>query len=143
MRTMSETQLRVGARVGGGPEPGYEWDVWYLVRADREARQVLQNLHRYEHMKDQFRDLAGHASPSRSDTLEIDAIGDFFELKDKGGVLFPLNIRAFFGVDGSRKAIIVLGLIHKQNNGPTPIGDRKLMERRWRAYKAGRLGYPN
>lgn len=51
-----------------------------------------------------------------------------------------MNIRVFFGVDSASRALIVLGVIKKQNNGPTPLGDKVRMRRRWRNYRAGEYG---
>jgi hypothetical protein len=39
-------------------------------------------------------------------------------------------------------AIVVLGAIFKQNNGPTPFGTKKMIKRRKRKYLAGDYSAP-
>ncbi|HEY1785292.1 MAG TPA: hypothetical protein VGG30_07065 [Pirellulales bacterium] len=50
-------------------------------------------------------------------------------------------MRIFYGVDKQRRQIVVLGLIKKKNNGPTLLGDKVRMRRRWRRYQTGDFGY--
>ncbi len=59
---------------------------------------------------------------------------DYFEIRDKGGILHKINVRLFFFVHKPTRHIVVLGAIKKENNGPTPIGDRLTMRRRRRLY---------
>jgi hypothetical protein len=87
-------------------------------------------------------ELARQDDPTHCETISLDAVEDFHELRDWGGVLGGLNVRLFFGVDKSNRAIVVIGLIKKQNNGPTPIGDKIRMRRRWRKYLRGEYGKP-
>jgi hypothetical protein len=70
----------------------------------------------------------------------VDAVGDFHELRDKGGVLGGINLRIFFLVHKPKGAIVVLGAIKKQNNGQTPLGDKLRMARRMRKYLNGDYG---
>jgi hypothetical protein len=63
-------------------------------------------------------------------------------LRDTGGVLGGLNVRVFFCLDKKRSALVVLGTIKKQNNGPTPKGARIRMARRKRKYFNGEFGEP-
>lgn len=136
---MAKRQLRVGVRVGGGPPPGYEWNVWFLNLAYRETSGVFSDA-QYRHLALQVQELARHEKPSHPPTLDVDKIEDFYELRDKGGVLGPLNARVFWGLDKEARAIVVIGAIAKQNNGPTPQGDKVRMRRRWRKYKKGEYG---
>jgi hypothetical protein len=55
-------------------------------------------------------------------------------------VLGRINLRVFFRVDKDKAAIVVLGVITKQNNGPTSNGDKLRMKRRNRKYLAGDYG---
>jgi phage-related protein len=48
-----------------------------------------------------------------------------------------MNVRVFFFVHKPRSAIVVLGAIKKQNDGPTPKGDKIRMARRMRMYLNG------
>jgi hypothetical protein len=95
----------------------------------------------YKHLELQVKELAREAEPTACETVDVRAIEDFYEIRDKGGVLGKANIRVFFGVDHKRRALIVLGVIKKQNDGPTPLGDKVRMRRRWRYYAAGEYGW--
>ena len=100
----------------------------------------------YEHIAMQLKDLATHNDPTHSETLSVRAMTpeDFHELRDKGGVLGKTNVRVFFGIDKSRRAIVVLGCIKKQNDGPTPQGDSIRMRRSLADVQvAGNLRMPN
>jgi hypothetical protein len=94
----------------------------------------------YVHFAQQFKELAQSSDPTHSDTISLDKIEDFYEMRDKGGVLGPLNVRIFFDVDAGKRAIVAVGAIKKQNNGPTPQGDKIRMRRRCRQYRNGELG---
>jgi hypothetical protein len=128
--------LKTGVNRGSGPPPGYQWNVWILDRAFREASEFL-NEAQYAHLAEQVKALARQSDPTHSDTISLDAIEDFHELRDWGGILYPLNVRIFFGVDKSLRAIVILGVIDKRNNGPTPQGDKIRMRGRWRRYGQG------
>lgn len=69
----------------------------------------------------------------------MDQVEDFYELRDKGGILGGLNVRVVFALDRGRRALLVLGAIKKQNDGPTPKGDKVRMRRRKRLYDGGQL----
>jgi hypothetical protein len=124
---------------GQGRPPGYQWNVWVLDLAYREATEFL-NKAQYRHLALQVRELATENDPTHSNTISIDAIEEFYELRDWGGILHPRNVRLFFGVDHNARAIVILGAIDKKNNGPTRIGDRIRMRRRWRKYRDGDYG---
>jgi hypothetical protein len=138
---LARDQIRVGVNQGGGPPPGYLWNVWILVLAQSEARKFLTRA-LYAYLALQVQQLAQEVSPSHAKQLSIDAIEDFHELRDWGGLLYPFNVRVFFGIDAARRAIVVLGVIAKKNDGPTPQGDKIRMRRRWRKYRDGDFGYP-
>jgi hypothetical protein len=132
-------QIKIGVKKGGGPPPGYEWNVWILDAAFEDAMDFLSPL-QYEHMAELVRDLATHSDPTQSDALSLDKIETFHELRDWGGVLCGLNVRLFYGVDKKSRGIVVLGIIAKKNNGATLVPDRVLMRNRWRKYKRGEYG---
>ena len=138
---MKKKQIKVGVSQGGGAPPGYEWSVWILACAFNEARDLYTEA-QYEHLALQVQELARHADPTHSDILSIDKIESFYELRDKGGVLGNINARVFYGVDKTERGLVVLGTIKKQNNGPTPLGDKVRMRRRWRKYQNGDYGVP-
>lgn len=133
--------VKVGVEKGGGPPPGYVWNVWILDLAFEEAMSYLTQ-DQYQHVAMQFKELAREIDPSHPATASVDAVEDFFELRDKGGVLGNMNVRVFFCLDKDRAAIVVLGTIKKQNNGPTPLGDKLRMARRRRKYFNGEYGRP-
>jgi hypothetical protein len=134
-------QLKVGVEEGAGPPPGYRWTVLILDIAYEEAMDFM-NEDQYQHIAMQVKDLATEIDPSHSRTVSVDAIGDFHELRDKGIALGGMNVRVFFYLDKARSALVVLGAIKKQNDGPTPIGARKRMARRLRKYINGDYGGP-
>lgn len=136
---MGKKQIKIGVRHGGGSEPVYQWDVGILDFGFDEVSKILTR-EQYDHVAMQVKELARERDPTHPATVSVDAIQDFFELRDKGGVLGNKNIRIFFGVDKGRHAIIILGGISKQNNGPTPGGTRVVMSRRWRKYRNGDYG---
>ena len=133
---MSKKQIKIGVHQGQGPEPGYRWNVMIIDLAFNEVRAFLSEIE-YEHVAMQVKELATEEDPTHSQTASIDQIEDYFELRDKGGVLGKKNIRIFFGLDKSKRAIVILGGIKKENNGHTPEATRIRMKRRWRTYKSG------
>lgn len=133
--------LKIGVWRLGGPAPGYRWTVGILDMAFDEALKLLTEAE-YQHLAMQVKDLAQEVDPTHSETQTVEKVEDYFELKDKGGILRKKNIRVFFGVDKPNQAIIVLGTIKKENNGPTPTGVKVRMRRRWRQYQAGEFGTP-
>jgi hypothetical protein len=138
---MPRSKLKVGVHAGGGPPPGYLWNVAIAEFAYDEAMKFLDE-DQYSHLAGLFQELARHEDPTHSLILSVEAIEDFHELRDKGGVLRNLNVRVFYYVDkraGSR-TIVVLGAIVKQNNGPTPQAVKVRIRRRVRTYLAGEYG---
>lgn len=138
---MTKKQLKVGVNQGGGSPPGYEWTVLVLEVAYAEIRRAFSES-QYEHLVLQVKELARDKDPSHSQVLSIDKVEDFFELRDRGGVLGAVNARIFFGLDHTSRSVVILGGIKKQNNGPTPLGDKIRMRRRWRMYRDGAYGKP-
>lgn len=136
---MARKPIKAGVWQGGGPEPGYEWSVGILQLAFEEAMDVTSEAG-YCHLGHQFKELAGHSDPTHSETVDVRPIENFHEIRDKSGPLGGANIRVFFGVDSERRLLIVLGVIKKQNNGPTPLGDKVRMRGRWRNYRRGDYG---
>ncbi len=129
--------VKVGVKQGGGPPPGYQWNVDILDQAFEEAMAIL-NEDQYGYIASQVRELARHEDPTHSLTLELRTIEDFQELREKWGILRRLNIRVFYFLRGSDRTIVIMGVIKKENNGPTPVGDRLRMKRRKRLCEATR-----
>ena len=76
----------------------------------------------------------GQEDPTHSQTIDIRPVEDFYELRDKGGILGRLNVRVFYLVHKTPHLIVILGVIKKENNGPTPTVDKVRMRRRQRHY---------
>lgn len=127
----------VGVWQGQGPPPGYEWTVLIHRYAFEDAMECLDE-DQYEYASFQVRDLAMHRDPSHSDTLSIDKIETFYELRMKGGGIGPrVNGRVYFDlVDGS-KAIRILGFDIKKNEGHISEGVKEKILRRQRRWSAG------
>jgi hypothetical protein len=133
---MPKKPVKVGVEKGAGRPPGYRWTVRILDIAFEEASAFL-NEAQYQHVAAQVRELAREVDPTHSATQSIDAVEDFHELRDKGGILGGLNVRVFFFVHKPESELVILGAIKKQNDGPTPIGDKIRMARRKRKYLDG------
>lgn len=103
------------------------------IKHSRRARSFL-NEEQYDHMADQVRELARQDNPTHSMIIDIDAVEDFYEIRDKGGILGKMNVRVFFFPHKPSRTLVVLGCIKKENNGPTPVGDKRTMSRRKRLY---------
>lgn len=126
-------EVKIGVREGGGPPPGYQWNVNIFDQAYEEAMSFL-NEDQYDHMASQVRELARQEDPTHSLTVDVRPIEDFYEIRDKGGILHKLNVRVFFFVHKSSRTIVVLGTIKKEKEGATPVGDKITMRRRKRLY---------
>lgn len=110
-----------------------------LDLAFHDAREFLDEA-QYHHVSEQVQELAREVDPSHPMTQTVIPVDDLLELKDKGGPLGNINVRVFFVIHKPRVAIVILGAIFKQNNGPTPIGDRRRMQRRKRKFLEGDYG---
>lgn len=135
----SRKAVKRGVGLGGGPPPGYLWNVEILDAAWDEAMSFLDRS-QYDHLARQFRVLASQEDPSHSPTVDVRPIEDFHELRDKGGILKRLNVRIFFFIHKPRRSIVVLAAINKKNDGPTPLGDKVRARARKRRYLEGFVG---
>ncbi len=95
----------------------------------------------YAHFAMQVKELAMQEDPTHSDTVDLRPIEEYHEIRDHGGPLGNINVRVFFAIDINRRTIVVLGTIKKQNNGPTPKGDKTTMTRRLKKYRRGEYGF--
>jgi hypothetical protein len=78
--------VKVGVKEGGGVAPGYLWNVDILNQAFDQAMGFL-NEDQYAHLSSQVRELARQEDPTRSDSVDVRALEDFHEIRDKGGFL--------------------------------------------------------
>jgi hypothetical protein len=125
--------VKFGVRKGAGPPPGYQWDVKVLDQAYSDAMSFLDEC-QYRHMADQVRELAMETDPTHSAVIDVKAIDDYYEIRDKGGVLGKINVRVFFFVRKEPREMVVLGAIKKEKEGQTPLGTKILMGNRKRKY---------
>lgn len=131
---MHERVSKTGVKIGGGYDPGYLWNVEVLSQAYSEARQFLSES-QYKHLSRQFRELARQEDPTHSETIDVRAIENFFELRDKGGILRKINARVFFACIKEYRTIIVLGAMKKENEGSIPPGDKFTINRQLSLYR--------
>lgn len=138
---MPEKELKVGVWQGTGPPPGYTSTVLIPDVAYREAMAFLTPA-QYQHAAGLIKDVATEGDPTHSTTQSVDAIDDYHELRDKGGILGRINLRIFFYVDKKRSVMLILGAINKKNEDQTPKSVRIRMRRRLRQYLAGEWKLP-
>ena len=136
---MDSKRIKIGVRKGDGPPPGYQWTVLIVDFVFDEAMKFLDES-QYAHLAEQFQLLAQEEDPTRSLVVSLDAIEDFHELRDKGGILGKLNVRVFYYVDKSTRSIVVVGAIAKKNDGQTPQAVKIRIRRGVRAYRNGEYG---
>ncbi len=130
-------EIKRGANVGGGPPPGFRWNVEYLTVAEDQARAFLTGA-QVDHVIEQFRSLAGEPHPTHPLTVSVDAVADFHELRVKGGPLGKINGRFFFIVH--ERTIVVLGAMKKESDGATSPATKRLMSARRKKYLNGDYG---
>lgn len=133
---MGKRKLRIGVKSGGGPPPGYKWNVVIPNIAVEEAYKSFGD-DGYWHLAMQVQELAREDDPTHPSTLSVDAIANFHELRESGGVLGNVSARVFFHVNKETHVLLILGTIKKKNNGATRTADRLKMARRLRRYLRG------
>lgn len=111
--------IHVGVRAGRGPLPGYEWNVLYLSASRDDAMRFLDEV-QYAHVSDLFKALASEEDVRRPTTVRVEQVEDFFELKDKGGILGKVNLRVYFIVDDRVRSVLVIAAINKDNEDQMP-----------------------
>ena len=99
--------------------PSRKWRPAYLEQASADARSFL-NEAQYEHAVQQVLLLCEEDDPTHPRLLDVDALGEFHELRDKYGVLGKINLRVFFWVSREHKTVVVLGAWKKESEGQTP-----------------------
>jgi len=131
--------LKVGIRAGAGPLPGYLWSVYFLSSARDEAMDFL-NDEQYAHAVDLVRSLASEQDPTHPVTVTVEAVEDYWELKDKGGVLGKINLRIYFTMNAKNKSIVILVAIKKEDDGQTPNWAKTRVRYRLRKFREGEFG---
>lgn len=96
-----------------------QWKLAYLKVVEKEARKLLTD-EQYAHVIGLFEELAYESDPTKSQTQDIEKVEDFYELKEKGGILGNINLRVYFAVFEGSKVILALRAYEKQEEGQTP-----------------------
>jgi len=133
-------ELKIGVHRGDG-DPEFLWNVIVLDLSFQDGKEFLDE-DQYHHLAQQVQELAREMDPTHPITQTVTCVEDLLELKDKGGPLGNINARVFFCLDKPRVAIVILGAFFKQNNGPTPLGIKRKMQRRKKKYFKGDYGSP-
>ena len=95
------------------------WELGYLEVAETEGRKIL-NEEQYAHVVQLFEDLAYERDPTNSETQDVRKIDEFFELRDKGGILGNINLRIYFTLFTERKMIFILKAYKKEDDDQAP-----------------------
>lgn len=117
-----DRQQKIGVKQGGGPPPGYSWGVSFVDLAETDGRSFL-NPAQYQHVVGLMKCLAMEDDPTHPSTVDVRSIDEFYELRDKGGILGKLNVRVFFIISKSTRNILILGVIKKEADNQTPMHD--------------------
>ena len=107
-----------------------KWAPAYLEESAVEARKFLNEL-QYQHAVQQVLSLCEEDDPTHPVLTDVGAVDEFYELRDKGGVLGKINLRVFFWVSKESRTIAVLGACKKEaeNQTPTRIRPKRYTER--------------
>jgi hypothetical protein len=93
--------------------------IGYLEAAEKDARNFLTE-EQYAHSVQLFDELAYESDPTRSETQDVRKIHEFYELRDKGGILGKINLRVYFVVVEERRLILVLATYKKEDEDQVP-----------------------
>ncbi|HZZ29328.1 MAG TPA: hypothetical protein VFE46_15130 [Pirellulales bacterium] len=102
----------------------------------REGRDVLTDG-QYLHIKDHLKELTGFGARKFTTQLRIAPFEEFWELKEKGGVLGRKNIRIYFFHDTDDSDIILLMTDKKENDGQASPSIKYILRNRLRLYRQG------
>ena len=121
-----------GSGIGDAPTL---WPVKYWPCVHGESK--FLNAQQYWHVADQISEMAREVEPCRCSTVDIAKIGDFWELKDKGGPLGKINLRVFFFVNTDLHEIVILGVHKKEDENQLRTSVITRISRRLRLYLQG------
>jgi mRNA-degrading endonuclease RelE of RelBE toxin-antitoxin system len=108
-----------------------QWELGYLEKAATEARKFLSE-EQIAHVVELFDQLAYEPDPARSERVDVRKIEDFYEVRDKGGVLGKINVRVYFTVLGKHRVILALHVYKKEDEGKPPRHVMTTVRRRLR-----------
>jgi hypothetical protein len=93
------------------------WELGYLEVVAKEGKKFL-NEEQYFHAIHLCEELACESNPALSETQDVSKIDEFYELRDKGGILGNINLRIYFALfdkEVQRKIIVVLAAYKKED----------------------------
>ncbi|MBN2209997.1 MAG: hypothetical protein JW709_01260 [Sedimentisphaerales bacterium] len=112
-----DTKIRSAKRIAEHTTP--IWNLGYLDIAESEARKFLTD-DQYAYVVQLFDELAYELNPLESKTQDVRKIDEFYELRDKGGILGKINVRIYFAIIEKAKLILALSAYKKEDEGPPP-----------------------
>ena len=96
-----------------------KWTPGYVEASAKEAKKFLNGV-QYDHAVQLVLTLCEEDDPTHPVLLDVGPVKDFYELRDKGGVLLKINLRIYFCVFHDPKSVIVLGPWNKKKEGQIP-----------------------
>ena len=109
-----------------------------LASAKKQGRKVL-SARQYLHAIELVKQLADFNDPAAVADLRIEPIEDFYELKDKGGLLGKINLRIYFGYFPKLNEIVVVHVYKKEQECQLPRHIIITVQARIRNYRNGGL----
>lgn len=92
------------------------WRIGYLDVVKKEAQKHLTD-EQYAHVIGLIEELACEDDPTKSQTQHVEKIENFYELKDKGGILGKINVRVYFILIPEQKLVLTLKFDKKEQDG--------------------------
>jgi len=121
----------------GKPENA-KWVVVVLGAAKREGHKILNDV-RYDHVMSIVKRLVDFGNLDEVGDLDIEPIGSFYELKEKGGILGKINLRIYFGTFPDVRELVVAKTYKKEEENALSRHVIVLVENRLEAYRNGEL----
>jgi len=128
-------KVQVRKAKASAPDKAPQWKLGYFDAVEREARGFLTD-DQYAHVVRLFNDLACESDPTKSEILKVEKIEDFYELKDRCGLLRDINLRIYFAVMKEKRVIVALAAYDKNKQGQTPKYMKLRVRNRLRVAKA-------
>jgi len=104
----------------------------------REAREFL-TIGQYVHVTDFVKQLTGFGSRRYDRTICIAPIDEFWELKEKGGMLGKINVRIYFAFLKESNEIAILHAYKKEDDAQVHPSVLLLVRQRCRRFVSGEL----
>jgi hypothetical protein len=144
---MAKSTRQDSAAAAAGDEPSQrtppatavKWQQVFVPRIVRlEAREFL-SMGQYVHVQDFVRQLVGFGTQEYDRTICVKQLGDFWELKEKGGLLGRINVRIYFAYVKHHNRIVLLCAYKKEDDGAAPPHIIIRLRNRLRMYLNGDL----